>query len=89
MYGREYLDWHDKTRVAGEIDTFLADMDPEDRKWALAVLRERHTVYRDNPLSPGRPLMSLLQQQIEMLEMQRLAARPAGILGAVGNVFGV
>lgn len=57
MFGQEYLDWRDKDRVAGQIDEFLAAMPAEDRVWALAVLRERHVVCRDNPLAQlGRGL---------------------------------
>lgn len=51
MFGREYLDWESEAKAAAEIDRFLADMEPEDRVWALAVLRKRFEVrveYRDN-----------------------------------------
>lgn len=51
MYGREFLDWKAHEAAAAAIDGFLADMPAEDRKWALAVLRERFEVrveYRDS-----------------------------------------
>lgn len=51
MYGKEHLEWTEEQAVAEKIDTFLASLSNEDRVYAMAILRKRHTVYKDNPLS--------------------------------------
>lgn len=88
MYGAEYLDWVAEEKAAHAIDGFLAAMEPEDRKWALAVLRKRHVTYRD-----GSPLQNLVashqrnfsrgSQIYDLLDAQRNAASsgPLSFLG--------
>lgn len=94
MYGPEYLDWRDKTRVAGQIDEFLADMSAEDRVWALAVLRERHVVYRNNPLHslPGvMPLCAMAGYnpfKQSLANQRQLGGLAANLLGSFGRPFG-
>lgn len=86
MYGREYLDWRDRERVAGLIDGFLAGLEPEDRVWALSVLRERHTVYKDG--SDPRNQFALLAQSMlpSQSALQRQAQHPnIGHIGSTGN----
>lgn len=57
MYGKEHLEWCEKQAVAAKIDQFLADLPEHERVYALAILRERHTVYKE-----GSGLSSLLAQ---------------------------
>lgn len=63
MYGPEYLDWKSECAAEVAIDAFLAAMEPEDRKWALAVLRKRHVTYRDGPAPTEYLLRQLANQQ--------------------------
>lgn len=95
MYGPEYLDWRDKARVADQIDEFLAAMPVEDRVWALAVLRDRHVVYRNNPLYslPGiMPLCAMAGHRTNPFQQSLANQRQSGglaenLLGSLGRPF--
>ena len=82
MYGPEYLDWRDKTAVADRIDEFLAGLGQEDRVWAMAVLRERHTVYKDNPFTAlQRSALSEASTRVQQNALPGASFTRFGIIG--------
>lgn len=90
MYGPEYLDWKSECAAAEAIDDFLAAMEPEDRKWALAVLRKRHTVYRDGPSLGALARQNLLSGPNALQQAAlRQSTNYSPVAGLFGNIFGL
>ena len=86
MYSREYLESCEKQAVTVKIDAFLAGLTEYDRVYALAVLRERHTVYKDSSsraLSQGEHFLPQFQQQL----MNRQRALDSSLGNVLSRVF--
>ena len=81
MYGPEYLDWLERCKAGERIDAFLASLDAEDRKWVLAVLRERQ-------LPSAGALSQLASQSLALDRQRRSQGRVSSLGGGLGSLLG-
>ena len=96
MYGKQYLGWRDKAEAAALLDRWMDALPPETRVWVLAVMRDRHTVYKDSPFAA--------LQQGSLQQQGQGNARPMPLGGqhafeahqgigtwqsSIGNIFGL
>jgi len=85
MYGRTYQEWVERDAVAVKIDGFLAGLPQDERVVALAILRERHVVYKDNPFS-GRAQSQA--SQMSAAPLVPYAGSPPPFFGNIlGSIF--